>query len=472
GYRGLAIILEGPDFQENNPIPPGAQVSIVVDVTASSNAAEGNYTIMYFHVANETRYFSSDVSYIYVECTTEKSWQHMGSDTYSWWIWVGDADRDGFIEVVSAGSRFNSDTGLSESCIRIYRYVPSTSSWMGEGVRRWATTAGDMYARGVVVGDVDKDGDRDIITCGWYWTGSLYKCQLKSWFKARGNRAPVMEKTLNWKPPGGAQIYRVVYGDLDRDGVYEIVAVGNVTSGVYWQAYYAIFNYTKDAGFTSETWGSWGPATGYSEFYCVALGDADNDGENEFVAAGGTDGQAAIVIYRWDGTSLSMEAQEQFQVSGVATKALSTAIGDIDNDGENEIVVAGEISGLGYFIRVYRWDGASLNLEVEWTNQAIGTAHPWGLDVGDVDDDGDNEIAVALHLQESGVDKVKVRTFRWNGTVVMEEFIYGPFTLSGDTFVTDLYIYDVDQDGKQEIVITGYGETATGIAAYIRFFKP
>jgi len=89
----------------------------------------------------------------------------------------------------------------------------------------------------------------------------------------------------------------------------------------------------------------------------------------------------------------------------------------------------------------------------------------YGLDVGDVDDDGQTEIATAYYY---GTGVCYVRVYRWDGSTWTEEDSFGPWTVDGvNTYLYDLVVYDADQDGEQEIVVTG--DNSNGYAYIVIF---
>jgi len=114
-----------------------------------------------------------------------------------------------------------------------------------------------MKIQDVTVGDLEKDGEMKIVTVGYFWNGSTYKYQIKAWFKARGNRAPVVEKTLNNILWTRTQLFAVAFGDVDEDGQNEIVTVGSCkySGHPYFAGYIGIFHYSETDGFTLESQG-------------------------------------------------------------------------------------------------------------------------------------------------------------------------------------------------------------------------
>ena len=337
---------------------------------------------------------------------SDKTWQHAGTRTSSFCLWVGDVDRDGFIEMVSGGYRFNPTTTYTEACIRVYRYIPLTSTWIGEGARKWSCPAGNIYVTDVAVDDADRDGEPEIITVGYFFNGTHYKYQLKAWFKARGNKAPVKENTLNDIFTNKTILYGVAIGDVDHDGDIEIVAVGHRSNGV-----------------------------------------------------------GVLRIFGWSGIIPIYEASDYPQYDTYTTKLYRVALGDVDSDGDVEIVVSGYVEGQGYIIYIYHWNGTTLDMELEYPVNPGYDIKPYGLGIGDVDDDGEEEIVVAYYyLLTDGYYVVSVTSKRYDGSTITQEDYYTFFYSEDDTYVRDLCINDADQDGEQEVILTGRTDAGGGMA--------
>ncbi|MEM3010415.1 MAG: S8 family serine peptidase [Candidatus Bathyarchaeia archaeon] len=126
--------------------------------------------------------------------------------------------------------------------------------------------------------------------------------------------------------------YGVVVGDINGNGIAEI-AIGNNAPG-YSPAIVYIFEWDGSA-FVKVWEGEW--AGEYSVIEALAIGDADNDGQNELVAGGGY-----VHVIGWDGTKYYEEATIT-KTSGLLAGAI---IGDCDSDGKNEIKAC-DIIGYG-----------------------------------------------------------------------------------------------------------------------------
>jgi len=120
------------------------------------------------------------------------------------------------------------------------------------------------------------------------------------------------------------------------------------------------------------------------------------------------------------------------------------AIGDCDNDDENELLVAGRDSR----IQVFEWD------ENQQTYLETHTIHPpfypkqtsdaGGFAIGDLTGDGENEIAATWNAA----------VYKWNGKkyslIGMNSYVFNNGGGNGDCFIGDC-----DNDGQNELIMSG-----------------
>ena len=195
-----------------------------------------------------------------------------------------------------------------------------------------------------LIADVDNDGRVEYLTSNGFRAG---KARLEIFeFDDAGELAAAPRVTLDG--PDGAPAFYVslITGDLDNDGRTELVAG--------WKREQAVNRATLTAyrvGETAEVLAVLDRETedldmAYFE-KMMAVADADNDGRNELVV--GTRGDAASEnitsgrlgrVYRY---ALSGGAVEKTLLADFApeeAESLWLAVGDVDNDGKNEIVLA------------------------------------------------------------------------------------------------------------------------------------
>jgi len=338
---------------------------------------------------------------------------------------------------------------------------------------------GARYEGPQPIGDCDNDGDNELLISGrdasirvMEWSESLQTYEethtLHSPFYHIFNFLGRFNESIEPPDAGGMAI-----GDLTGDGKNEIAATWYTAVHKWIGGKYRII------GFNPWIWWNGG---GNADCY---IGDCDNDGQNELIMSGGPTwhGDAEmpeIVIFKWNGWRLVKVAD--WDDPGVSGYVYMAGLGDIDEDGENEIVCgsAGKVVVLdwnkeseefeatiidvihgqdypfacvckdsdmdgkneihvGYYsprIKVLEWDGVGyeVKFEKEWPGEESLIE---ALDVGDVDEDGIVELCAGTDL---------VHILQWDDSTYVEEAILPTFGC-----LAVLNIGDCDNDGKNEI---------------------
>ncbi len=161
-----------------------------------------------------------------------------------------------------------------------------------------------------------------------------------------------------------------------------------------------------------------------------ALADLNEDGQLEIIAVSERD---TVYVYRRNGTQLSGWTNGKYaDVIDIVTP--SPAVGDIDNDGHLEVVIA-TANG----IMAWNHDGSSVT---GFPYQGIN--RPTSPVLADVDGNNDIEIIV-------GSFDRKIYAIKSNGTLVQG------WPVSIDPLVnTAIAVGDVDQNGYNELIFGGY----------------
>jgi hypothetical protein len=184
-------------------------------------------------------------------------------------------------------------------------------------------------------------------------------------------------------------------------------------------------------------------------------GDYDNDGDLDILVCGRDAANARqIYIYR---NNAGVFALVNVAGAGAGLKDSSAVFGDIDGDGDLDIVTAGVDSGGTRRIRAYRNDG------VPWTTftllpdiDALGA----GTNRSDValgDFDGDGDLDVLFSGRDAGGRRLRVYRNNGNGT-----FDPNQIELAGGVELGDVAWGDFDNDGDLDILFSGL--TAAGAA--------
>jgi len=188
------------------------------------------------------------------------------------------------------------------------------------------------------------------------------------------------------------------------------------------------------------------------------VGDADNDGKNELLI-GGRD--PFMRVMKYNGYTYYEAARLVDPVFGIGYgiwvrigedwhrlpqpfgSATGFGIADVDNDGKNEIGVA-----WGRHFSAFKWDGHRYKLVGRYI--IIGKEQ-WGttLDciIGDADNDGKNEVIVTGGYE----NEPSLISLEWNGNEFVKEAEWGYNSIFFP------WIADVDDDGKNEVIV-GHGD--------------
>lgn len=169
----------------------------------------------------------------------------------------------------------------------------------------------------------------------------------------------------------------------------------------------------------------------------LAVGDINADGQSEIVVGTQPGVRTAITIYALDGTEL-----KTFPVfSAKSTAGVNVAVGDIFGNGYQNIVVALR-RGTGPQVLTYAWDGRKLG--PGFYAYARNFRGGVNLATGDVDGNGSDEIITA----PGPGGGAHVNAFRPDGVIVAKVFPYDRSFRSGLAITA----FDYNQDGRDDIV--------------------
>ena len=194
-----------------------------------------------------------------------------------------------------------------------------------QNVESWYWTS-NTQARYVATADVDSDGHNETVTAGYYNDGSRDVAQLCVWNGATG----ALKNVRTWYWVDNTVINSMALGDVDNDGDVEIVTGGSFYDGSRDNAQLCVWNGATLALENVKTW-YW---TGDTSINSLALGDVDGDGKVEIVTGGYyVAGPKIAQLCIWDGSTLNFENVKTWYWTG-DTSINSLALGDVDGDGQ------------------------------------------------------------------------------------------------------------------------------------------
>jgi len=295
---------------------------------------------------------------------------------------------------------------------------------------QWSYAGGD-FGRLVELSDVDADGIQEIIGAAPWNYITIFDADIQS---------------PQWQITTSQDIGALLVTDVDHDGVDEILYGDGQFGKIH--AY--------DVASRTEQWAIDNPDHGVTN---IAVADVDGDGTQELLWGAGATSTGPDYLHVYDISTQSLEWESQ-HVDGPFH---AMDVGDVDGDGQLEIVFASLRSNSGYGDgMVAVWDAQTHTPEWDQTNLFGGTA--WtgihDVQIGDVNNDGTQEIVVATDRLYDGA------IYILDGTT--KEIRHSYFYDEGAP-IRSLAIADVDNDGTNEIIAGGSRETtgAPGVYAYV-----
>jgi hypothetical protein len=330
---------------------------------------------------------------------------------------IGDCDNDGENELLIGGR---------DAMLRVMEWNENSQTYEQTHTLRCPFFPfRRLDSDGFAIGDLTGDGENEIAV-SWYAT--VHK------FINGRYRIIAWNPWVEWHGGGNPDCY---IGDCDNDGLNELIM-----SCRDWRRAVPEIVVFKWDGARLVKYADWDDVGVNGEVFMAGLGDVDDDGENEIVLGSGN----KVVVLNWDKQAKQFDPTilVDAPASGYENHPFACVCKDSDMDGVDEIHI-------GFYtprITIFEWNGSDyrIKFEKEWPGEGLLIE---GLDVGDVDNDGNAEVC-------AGTDVIHI--LQWNGATYEEEAVIDE--TFGDLAVVS--IGDCDNDGKNEInaanVIVDFGE--------------
>ncbi len=401
---------------------------------------------------------------------------HLAAPTLSSPI-IADVDNDGTKDIVISTycpTAACPDSQYAEGRVFVFdmegNNLPGWPRWDPNG----------PFAGSPVVGDIDNDGDMEVVAASWariqVWDhqGTYYP----GWPRYPGSsRSPTLadldadgdleiltassDKRLHVRHHDGSDVpgwpflwtggtafgYHLTptVADLDGDGSLEIVA-GTGQSPTTGEAF-DFFVWQSDGSVRTGF-----PLTAGNQRVSSALGDLDSDGMVEivFTDTGDADEGHVFVVDAFGNPRPGWPRQ----LDGIGNS--TPALGDLDGDGEIDVVIAGAQGPDcdGYRINALDHSGNNLAgwpVDIEFTTGSCSFNSPAAI--ADIDGDGRPEV-IAKNWNH-------VHAFHADGSPVAGFPFYLSDQYHSGTFAPGPAIDDMDNDGDLEFVfVSSYGSVA------------
>ncbi|MDF3028299.1 MAG: Cadherin [Fluviicola sp.] len=332
----------------------------------------------------------------------------------------GDSDQDLVI------------TGLTPSNASSTRYYVND----GNGIFTPAPTNIANVQRGTInFGDLDADNDMDALITGNTGTGITAQMYM--------NNGVGTFTLVAGTPFTAVHQGSVAFGDTDGDGDTDILLAGGGNSSVLARLYS-----NNGAGDFSTVAGTL--------FQGIAMGNAflqDIDGDNDLDAflIGGSGNSPSATFYTNDSGVFTPLIKSPF--TGVLES--TSAFADIDGDNDMDVLISGEDFSGSTVARLYTNDGNG-NYTIVPGTPFVGVSSG-AIGFSDTDSDGDMDVLITgYHINHSTAN-----LYTNNGA--------GVFTLvAGTPFSPNqrgsLVFSDIDNDGDEDVLLTGYNGSYQSIA--------
>jgi hypothetical protein len=354
-------------------------------------------------------------------------------------IALGDVDGDGDLDLVTANSLFLNPLASTDLFIE--------SIQLSDINRKTFS---------VSLGDVDGDGDLDLVA-GNGATGIMgVTSPNRIWFNggdSTGSNTGVFNNS--GQVLGDSDTTSVALGDLDGDSDLDLVAGNGGTFGEF-EPNRVWLNSGLNTGIFIDSGQSLGNVPGFpllgDPTTSVVLGDIDGDADLDLIAGNGGDFVSPNRVWRNDGDANFSEDPVPQELGRNSTTSI--ALGDLDGDGDLDLVAGnGGTLGGSEPNRVWLNSGLNTGIFIDST-QSLGSDITTSIALGDIDGDGDLDLVAGNNRQSN-------RVWRNDGNAYFSED--SPPQLLGTNATTSVSLVDVDDDGDLDL-IEGIGTRSFGDA--------
>ncbi len=166
---------------------------------------------------------------------------HVMGNTIAAAVRTSDVGGDGFPEIVTGG--FTYDGTRANAQLRVW-------SWDGETLTLEKSHEWFDFnlteVKSVSIEDVDGDGEQEIVTSEFVWNGtSLAQLSVWDW----DGKTLAMKSSQIWCSGDGTCPWNVDSGDVDKDGVTEMVTVGCMFAGIKCSGHLRIWSIPRSSTF-------------------------------------------------------------------------------------------------------------------------------------------------------------------------------------------------------------------------------
>ncbi len=323
-----------------------------------------------------------------------------------------DVDGDGGTEIVHSLVDYSGYSG--DSTVNIW-----TAD--GKSLSNWPVDLGNAWATGLAVGDIDGDGDYEVVV-GCEYEGEVYAYHIDTGEMVEGEWPAWVGGWYGYITAGP------VLADLDGDGDSEVIVALDYESS------------STDGLIALQGDGSYLWARRYTSEGPMSAADLDRDGDVEIGISGYGPGLSKLYTF-----ILDSQGQQVARWRGGSPKG--TVFADLEGDGKTEMVFCTEEE-----VMAVRADGTTV-----WKTKADDSLDSaGGICVGDLDGDGLSEVYVDALVESDEYVFTRVYAFDHQGKLLTDAG--WPKSIMGTPVRCIPLIADIDGDGLKELLVAPGGE--------------
>ncbi len=361
---------------------------------------------------------------------TAQSWVKstvQSSLPFAHWVDTGDVDGDGDMDVLGAILGANDMTWWENN--------GSGGGWTPHPI-----DANFSGAHTIQADDMDGDGDLDVL-------GAALNGNTVSWWENDGGAGTSWNQQDISATFNGA--HSVEAADLDNDGDLDILGAARDDSEIVWWENGTIRSnalYSTEHPVDNAVNGAFG----------VEAADLDMDGDMDILGVAASTNQVAW----WENTAGNGSVWNKVTIDGSFGGARSLTTADVDGDGDLDVLAAGVNANAIAWWENLTGDGSS------WLEHTVvsGFTGAFWVDAADIDDDGDIDV---LGVAGFGGDTAAwFENTNGIGTVWSQTTLSSTFQLA-----VGINASDVDGDGDTDILGASFGAFPSGAGGRIVWWE-
>ena len=237
-------------------------------------------------------------------------------------------------------------------------------------------------------------------------------------------------------PFEGVRNSSIAFADVDNDGDQDVLITGSSIAKLYTNNGDGNFIELIGTPFVGVAYGS------------IAFADIDNDGDQDVLITGDAiytaSDHTTAILYTNNGNGNFSEVLDT-PFDGVQESSIAFA--DIDNDGDQDVLITGRSGRLSNISKLYTNDGNGVFTEV--LNTPFVRVGDSSVAFADIDNDSDQDVLITGYF---GDGAIITKLYNNNGSGEFEGVSGTPFEAVSNGSIA---FADIDSDGDQDVLITG-----------------